>query len=71
MDEIQAAVTSDSMTSRQGGVVAQSGAPPCTPAVAGAMSMELEMLVGSNYILSTDTLVRADHRSTARKYHYV
>ncbi|XP_075974474.1 uncharacterized protein LOC142975500 isoform X2 [Anticarsia gemmatalis] len=63
-DEVPAAVRQDAMTSRRGGVVAQGGAPPCTPSAGDAMSLELEMLVDSRDILSADTLVRADHRST-------
>ncbi|XP_026733279.1 uncharacterized protein LOC113497773 isoform X1 [Trichoplusia ni] len=46
------------------GVVAQGGASPCTPTEDDALAMELEMLVDSKDILSTDTLVHADHRST-------
>ncbi|XP_045533300.1 uncharacterized protein LOC123720644 [Pieris brassicae] len=45
-------------------VVAQGGTVMC-PGGDGRMPLELEMVVGSKNILSTDTLVRADHRSSS------
>ncbi|KAJ8730897.1 hypothetical protein PYW08_002310 [Mythimna loreyi] len=61
-EEVPAAVRAD--TPRASGVVAQGGAAPCAPAGDDAMALELDLLVDSKDILSVDTLVRADHRST-------
>ena len=65
-DAVPAAVRADD--ARRPGVVAQGGAAPCVPATDDAMALELDLLVDSKDILSVDTLVRADHRSTLRKY---
>lgn len=51
---------------RGGGVVAQGGAALCAPAAEDALALELLMMVDSKDIMSADTLVRADHRSTLR-----
>lgn len=45
-----------------GGVLAQSGSRPCSPQQE-RVPLELEFVVGSKDVISTDTLVRADHRS--------
>lgn len=60
-----------SVQPRGGNVVAQGGATDCGGRTDGdSVSLLLEMLVDSKDILSADTMIRADHRSTIRKYLY-
>lgn len=53
-------------------MVAQGGATDCGGRTDGdSVSLLLEMLVDSKDILSADTMIRADHRSTIRKYTFI
>lgn len=58
---------------RHGGtVVAQGGTTDCGGQASGdSVSLLLEMLVDSKNIITTDTMIRADHRSTIGELHLI